>query len=223
MCSRRALRAQDSGSQPRAGLARLGVAPATAGRATVRPHAGGRGERGWPGSEFGGTGLGGSPGKPSPGRWESSFVPFGSRNVAVLHGTWIFSTSPSPHLREPLASVAPAVGGFTVFAGPFPGGGAQTPIFLFLWPFRSNSGGCGAREPPEPGPSLRSDRSGSMGGARHAGWVAAGLVLGAGACYCIYRLARGQRPGGQRLRLRSSRSAGEAVGNRAGGRALDLS
>ncbi|XP_036912988.1 armadillo repeat-containing protein 10 isoform X2 [Sturnira hondurensis] len=46
-----------------------------------------------------------------------------------------------------------------------------------------------------------------MGGARRAGWVAAGLVLGAGACYCIYRLARGQRPGGQRLRLRSSRSA----------------
>ncbi|KAM5303078.1 armadillo repeat-containing protein 10 isoform 1-T1 [Glossophaga mutica] len=46
-----------------------------------------------------------------------------------------------------------------------------------------------------------------MGGARRAGWVAAGLVLGAGACYCIYRLARGQRPGSQKLRLRSSRSA----------------
>ncbi|KAF6085359.1 armadillo repeat containing 10 [Phyllostomus discolor] len=46
-----------------------------------------------------------------------------------------------------------------------------------------------------------------MGGARRVGWVAAGLVLGAGACYCIYRLARGQRPGSQRLRLRSSRSA----------------
>ncbi|XP_045683395.1 armadillo repeat-containing protein 10 isoform X2 [Phyllostomus hastatus] len=46
-----------------------------------------------------------------------------------------------------------------------------------------------------------------MGGARRVGWVAAGLVLGAGACYCIYRLARGQRPGSQRLRLRSSWSA----------------
>uniref|UniRef100_A0A671F1F1 Armadillo repeat-containing domain-containing protein n=1 Tax=Rhinolophus ferrumequinum TaxID=59479 RepID=A0A671F1F1_RHIFE len=46
-----------------------------------------------------------------------------------------------------------------------------------------------------------------MGGARHAGWVAAGLVLGAGACYCIYRLMRGQRRGGHGLRLRPSQSA----------------
>jgi hypothetical protein len=52
----------------------------------------------------------------------------------------------------------------------------------------------------------------SMGGARAAGWVAAGLVLGAGACYCIYRLTRGQRRGGHGRRLRPSRSAGEAVG-----------
>uniref|UniRef100_A0A8C2N5U5 Armadillo repeat containing 10 n=1 Tax=Cricetulus griseus TaxID=10029 RepID=A0A8C2N5U5_CRIGR len=44
-----------------------------------------------------------------------------------------------------------------------------------------------------------------MGGARDAGWVAAGLVLGAGACYCIYRLTRGPRPGGRKLR--PSRSA----------------
>ncbi|KAM5189427.1 armadillo repeat-containing protein 10 isoform 2-T2 [Callospermophilus lateralis] len=46
-----------------------------------------------------------------------------------------------------------------------------------------------------------------MGGARDVGWVAAGLVLGAGACYCIYRLTRGQprRSGGRRLR--PSRSA----------------
>nr|KAF6417844.1 armadillo repeat containing 10 [Rousettus aegyptiacus] len=46
-----------------------------------------------------------------------------------------------------------------------------------------------------------------MGGARDAGWVAAGLLLGAGACYCIYRLTRGQRRGGRGLRLRPSRSA----------------
>nr|KAF6468924.1 armadillo repeat containing 10 [Molossus molossus] len=46
-----------------------------------------------------------------------------------------------------------------------------------------------------------------MGGPRGAGWVAAGLVLGAGACYCIYRLTRGQRRGGRGLRLRPSRSA----------------
>uniref|UniRef100_A0A8C7C9U4 Armadillo repeat containing 10 n=1 Tax=Neovison vison TaxID=452646 RepID=A0A8C7C9U4_NEOVI len=46
-----------------------------------------------------------------------------------------------------------------------------------------------------------------MGGARDVGWVAAGLVLGAGACYCIYKLTRGQRQGGRRFRLRPSRSA----------------
>lgn len=44
-----------------------------------------------------------------------------------------------------------------------------------------------------------------MGGTRDVGWVAAGLVLGAGACYCIYRLTRGPRRGGRRLR--PSRSA----------------
>ncbi|XP_048195828.1 armadillo repeat-containing protein 10 [Perognathus longimembris pacificus] len=46
-----------------------------------------------------------------------------------------------------------------------------------------------------------------MGGARDAGWVAAGLVLGAGACYCIYWLTRGPRRGGRGRRLRPSRSA----------------
>ncbi|XP_076788242.1 armadillo repeat-containing protein 10 isoform X2 [Arvicanthis niloticus] len=44
-----------------------------------------------------------------------------------------------------------------------------------------------------------------MGGARDVGWVAAGLVLGASACYCIYRLTRGPRRGGRRLH--PSRSA----------------
>uniref|UniRef100_A0A2K5E6L4 Armadillo repeat-containing protein 10 n=1 Tax=Aotus nancymaae TaxID=37293 RepID=A0A2K5E6L4_AOTNA len=46
-----------------------------------------------------------------------------------------------------------------------------------------------------------------MGGARGAGWVAAGLLLGAGACYCIYRLTRGRRRGGHGLGLRPSKSA----------------
>ncbi|KAM8928423.1 armadillo repeat-containing protein 10 isoform 1-T2 [Lycaon pictus] len=46
-----------------------------------------------------------------------------------------------------------------------------------------------------------------MGGARDVGWVAAGLVLGAGACYYIYKLARGRRRGVRGLRLRPSRSA----------------
>uniref|UniRef100_A0AAA9SQM1 Armadillo repeat containing 10 n=1 Tax=Bos taurus TaxID=9913 RepID=A0AAA9SQM1_BOVIN len=46
-----------------------------------------------------------------------------------------------------------------------------------------------------------------MGGARDVGWVAAGLVLAAGACYCFYKLTRGRRRGGRQLRLRPSRSA----------------
>ncbi|KAB0345696.1 hypothetical protein FD754_022622 [Muntiacus muntjak] len=48
-----------------------------------------------------------------------------------------------------------------------------------------------------------------MGGARDVGWVAAGLVLAAGACYCFYKLTRGRRLGGRRLRLRPSRSAAQ--------------
>uniref|UniRef100_A0A2K5V8K5 Armadillo repeat-containing protein 10 n=1 Tax=Macaca fascicularis TaxID=9541 RepID=A0A2K5V8K5_MACFA len=40
-----------------------------------------------------------------------------------------------------------------------------------------------------------------------AGWVAAGLLLGAGACYCIYRLTRGRRRGDRELGMRPSKSA----------------
>uniref|UniRef100_A0A2K6P3M0 Armadillo repeat-containing protein 10 n=1 Tax=Rhinopithecus roxellana TaxID=61622 RepID=A0A2K6P3M0_RHIRO len=47
-----------------------------------------------------------------------------------------------------------------------------------------------------------------MGGPRGAGWVAAGLLLGAGACYCIYRLTRGRRRGDRELGMRPSKSAG---------------
>ncbi|XP_077014017.1 armadillo repeat-containing protein 10 isoform X2 [Tamandua tetradactyla] len=57
------------------------------------------------------------------------------------------------------------------------------------------------------GSALRPGPGGSMGRARDVGWVAAGLVLGAGACYCIYRLMRGQRRGDRGRRLRPSRSA----------------
>uniref|UniRef100_A0A2K6KZM9 Armadillo repeat-containing protein 10 n=1 Tax=Rhinopithecus bieti TaxID=61621 RepID=A0A2K6KZM9_RHIBE len=51
-----------------------------------------------------------------------------------------------------------------------------------------------------------------MGGPRGAGWVAAGLLLGAGACYCIYRLTRGRRRGDRELGMRPSKSAGETAG-----------
>ncbi|XP_016813446.1 armadillo repeat-containing protein 10 isoform X8 [Pan troglodytes] len=55
-----------------------------------------------------------------------------------------------------------------------------------------------------------------MGGPRGAGWVAAGLLLGAGACYCIYRLTRGRRRGDRELGIRSSKSAGGTAGFPAG-------
>lgn len=71
-------------------------------------------------------------------------------------------------------------------------------------------------------PSAARGPSGSMGGARDVGWVAAGLVLAAGACYCFYRLTRGRRRGVPGLRLRPSRSAGEATGCLAGERGLGL-
>ncbi|XP_011728849.2 armadillo repeat-containing protein 10 isoform X2 [Macaca nemestrina] len=51
-----------------------------------------------------------------------------------------------------------------------------------------------------------------MGGPRGAGWVAAGLLLGAGACYCIYRLTRRRRRGDRELGMRPSKSAGETAG-----------
>ncbi|XP_055139484.1 armadillo repeat-containing protein 10 isoform X10 [Symphalangus syndactylus] len=46
-----------------------------------------------------------------------------------------------------------------------------------------------------------------MGGPRGAGWVAAGLLLGAGACYCIYRLTGGRRRGDRELGIRPSKPA----------------
>lgn len=59
-----------------------------------------------------------------------------------------------------------------------------------------------------------------MGGPRGAGWVAAGLLLGAGACYCIYKLTRGRRRGDRELGMRPFKSAGETAGCPAGGRGL---
>ncbi|XP_004711235.1 armadillo repeat-containing X-linked protein 3 [Echinops telfairi] len=38
-----------------------------------------------------------------------------------------------------------------------------------------------------------------MGYARKVGWVTAGLVIGAGACYCIYRLTRGRRQNKEKM------------------------
>ncbi|XP_055974564.1 armadillo repeat-containing protein 10 [Sorex fumeus] len=45
------------------------------------------------------------------------------------------------------------------------------------------------------------------GGARDVSWVAAGLVLGAGVCYCAYRLTRGPPRGPRKLQRRPSKSA----------------
>lgn len=38
-----------------------------------------------------------------------------------------------------------------------------------------------------------------MGYARKVGWVTAGLVIGAGACYCIYRLTRGRKQNKEKM------------------------
>ncbi|KAM8753452.1 armadillo repeat-containing X-linked protein 3 [Rhynchonycteris naso] len=38
-----------------------------------------------------------------------------------------------------------------------------------------------------------------MGYARKVGWVTAGLVIGAGACYCIYRLAQGRKQNKEKM------------------------
>ncbi|KAM4874041.1 uncharacterized protein RHO17_008662 [Thomomys bottae] len=65
---------------------------------------------------------------------------------------------------------------------------------------------------PPAGPLRSGARSSSMGAARDAGWVAVGLVLGAGACCCIYWLTQGSRRGGRGRRPRPSRSA-EGVTN----------
>uniref|UniRef100_A0A2K6M1D5 Armadillo repeat-containing protein 10 n=1 Tax=Rhinopithecus bieti TaxID=61621 RepID=A0A2K6M1D5_RHIBE len=46
-----------------------------------------------------------------------------------------------------------------------------------------------------------------MGGPGGAGWVAAGLLLRAGACCCIYRLTRGRRRDDGELGMRPSKSA----------------
>ncbi|XP_069853462.1 uncharacterized protein [Dipodomys merriami] len=80
---------------------------------------------------------------------------------------------------------------------------SRSPLFPIL---RRSPVIAAPRTPPTPDPR-RALPGSSMGGARDAGWVAAGLVLGAGACYCFYRLTRGPRRGGRGRGLRPSRSA----------------
>lgn len=155
--------------------------------------------------------------------------PLGARGVCVaLHRVRFPSTSPSPHLGEAaqtrkgqsgrVYNFSRAVSGRRSSDSHFlsPGAGGLHPARAAAVPAGLADPCTGAHEPPAPGPTLRTGSSGSMGGARDAGWVAAGLVLGAGACYCIYRLMRGQRRGGHGLRLRPSQSAGEAAGCPAG-------
>lgn len=174
--------------------------------------------------------MGGSAGKPASRRFSSCVSPRGAQCVC--------SSSRSPALLcRPLAppggsrrrasgpewavfSLSRAVSGRRSSDSHFlsPGAGGLHPARAAAVPAGLGDPRTGLHEPPAPGPTLRPGPSGSMGGAREAGWVAAGLVLGAGACYCIYRLMRGQRRGGHRLRLRPSQSAGEDAGCSAGGR-----
>lgn len=177
----------------------------------------GGGQPGGGGLRAGGHGLGGGPGEPILGSG-SPCAPLGSHRCRSPRRPALPPRPAPPHRGEPPGCVVAGGGGFALFAGPFPRGGAPAPISSLRRRFSCGSGGCatrglrGLRRPraprAAPGPG------GSMGGARDAGWVAAGLLLGAGACYCIYRLTRGQRRGGPGLRLRPSRSAGEASGNR---------
>lgn len=173
-------------------------------------------------------GLGRSAGKPASGG-SVPVWPLGARGVCVaLHRVRFLSTSPSPHVGEAaqtrrgqsgrVYNFSRAVSGRRSSDSHFlsPGAGGLHPARAAAVPAGLADPCSGAHEPPAPGPTLRTGSSGSMGGARDAGWVAAGLVLGAGACYCIYRLMRGQRRGGHGLRLRPSQSAGEATGCPAG-------
>lgn len=49
-----------------------------------------------------------------------------------------------------------------------------------------------------------------MGYARKVGWVTAGLVIGAGACYCIYRLTQGRKQNKEKMAEGGSAEADDA-------------
>lgn len=151
--------------------------------------------------------------------------PRGAQCVRLYTESGSPRAAPHPTSAEPRQRWGRSSGSAALEA-PLPGGGARTPISSLL---RRQAPAPGAAVPagfadpcarpaklPAPGPALCPGFGGGMGGARDAGWVAAGLLLGAGACYCIYRLTRGQRRGGRGLRLRPSRSAGEVTGCPAG-------
>ncbi|OBS58172.1 hypothetical protein A6R68_10718 [Neotoma lepida] len=61
-----------------------------------------------------------------------------------------------------------------------------------------------------------------MGYARKVGWVTAGLVIGAGACYCIYRLARGRKQNKEKMAESGSADVDDA-GDCSGARYNDWS
>ncbi|XP_012970697.1 armadillo repeat-containing X-linked protein 3 [Mesocricetus auratus] len=61
-----------------------------------------------------------------------------------------------------------------------------------------------------------------MGYARKVGWVTAGLVIGAGACYCIYRLARGRKQSKEKMAEGGSADVDDA-GDCSGARYNDCS
>lgn len=164
-------------------------------------------------------------GNPPLGGGSPCVFPRGAQCVQVYTESDSPGAAPHPTSAEPRQCRGQSSRS-AVIEAPLPGGGARTPISSLL---RRQASAPGAAvpavfadlcarpaKPPAPGPALCPGSGGGMGGARDAGWVAAGLLLGAGACYCIYRLTRGQRRGGRGLRLRPSRSAGEATGCPAG-------
>lgn len=126
---------------------------------------------------------GAAPGECSPGR----------AVLAALHPVWLASSRARPLSRKPPGSVR-AEWTLSLFSGAVSEGGFSPP---FLSPRRHPgrrrlAGRPLAPDTPAPGPALCAAPEGSMGGARDVGWVAAGLILAAGACYCFYKLTRGR-------------------------------
>lgn len=71
-------------------------------------------------------------GSPPPGG-SVPVCPLGERSVcAALHGVRLSSAGPSPHLGGAAGAGRGQSGRFSVLAGLFPGGGAQTPISFLL-------------------------------------------------------------------------------------------
>lgn len=74
----------------------------------------------------------GRAGKPASGPFSPGVAPRGARCVCSSSESGSLLQAPRPTGGELPRRVGARVGGFTILAGPFPGGGAQTPISFLL-------------------------------------------------------------------------------------------